>query len=201
MAALCARRNLFDLEYGQVLPMPVLAAVILAALLLENDHLGAARLLDNLGPDRCARDDWSAHLGRSPAKGEDLGQRHFGAYLARDPLDRYLIADADAVLFSACLYNCEHENTRIQLNIGAPNPCQRIDSGVSTPAALRLALGGKKEPPDPSSNHESQRFSNRASRWPSLADNSRIKYRRGGRFVTPFCYFLMTGCVRRNGLL
>src|SRR5208282_2624574 len=176
--------------------MPVFAAVVLAALLFENDHLGAAWLLDDLCPYRRARNDWSAHLGRLAAKGEDLGQRYFSAYFARDPLDRDLIADADAVLFSACLYDCEHRNTRTQLNIGAPNPCQRIDSAPLSD----LAFAGKRKLPTCYRITRTPFFT-RASRWPSFADHSRIRCRRGGRLVTPFCYFLMTGCVRRNRIV
>ena len=64
--ALCARRNLLDLQNSQFLAMPALAAIVLAPLLLEYDHLGAARLLHDLRRHRRARDHRCADFGASP---------------------------------------------------------------------------------------------------------------------------------------
>ena len=44
------------LEQGEFLPMAALAPRILAAALLEGDHLLGPRLLEHLGGDRCAGD-------------------------------------------------------------------------------------------------------------------------------------------------
>src|SRR5713226_1878807 len=102
-AGLCAGGNFLDLEHGQFLAMTALSPIILAALFLEDDHFRAACLLHDFRRDRRTRDHWRADLGRFSADGQNFIERDCAADLAGEPFDRYLVADADAVLLSARL--------------------------------------------------------------------------------------------------
>jgi hypothetical protein len=46
------------------------------------------------------------------------------ADFALDTFDGYLVADADAILLSACSYDCKHALVRTLLTIGARPRCQ-----------------------------------------------------------------------------
>src|SRR5271170_5899203 len=105
--------------------MPAFAAVILAPLFLEHDYLRAARLLQDLRRYRRARDDRGTDLRSLAADSQHLVKRNRRANLAGKPLDRNLVADADAVLFSACLYYCKHHLCRTNTIIGRSAASQR----------------------------------------------------------------------------
>src|ERR1043165_951644 len=81
--------DLVDAQDGDRLAMTVLAAVIVAAALLEDQHLLAALLLDHRRADRGAGDGRGAGLGLGAfADDEHLAQLDGGAGLARQLLDR-----------------------------------------------------------------------------------------------------------------
>src|SRR5579884_3041344 len=138
---LCATADLLDLEDRQFLTMAMLAAVVLAPLLLEDDYLGAARLLDDPGLDRRACDQRRADCGRVRiAEREHLGDLDMAADIALEPLDGNLVADRDAVLLPACLDDCEHDETRTLKIIGRAPLCQL--AGVN-PAPNARGLRGR----------------------------------------------------------
>src|ERR1700677_1246686 len=63
-----------DLDDGKFLAMALLALVALALLLLEDDDLLAATILEDLGGDRGARQGGVAHLvALALARGQDIG--------------------------------------------------------------------------------------------------------------------------------
>jgi hypothetical protein len=89
--------------------MTMFAPVILAPLLLEHDHFGAARLLNDFRPNRGIRDERLPYGIGSVV----IDRKHFiEAYLASDfalnPLDDDLIAGPDSVLFSPGFDYREH---------------------------------------------------------------------------------------------
>ena len=91
-----------------MLAMTVLAPVILPPLLLEDDDLLAARLLDHLGGDRRAGDRGIAGLGAVAAKQDHLGKLDDIAGLARDLLDLDDVVGRHAILLAACANDREH---------------------------------------------------------------------------------------------
>src|SRR5207237_2113523 len=76
-------------QYGLMLPMALLAPVILPPLLLEDDDLGRAGLLDDRGADQSALEQWRPRrdLG-SLADHQYLAQLDRRPGLARQLLDR-----------------------------------------------------------------------------------------------------------------
>src|ERR1700730_9255452 len=101
--------DFLDLKYGQFLAMAALAPVIFALLLLEHDDLGAARLLhDTRAHGRVGHGWLTNHRCFITADREHVAQFDLGADIARDALDGYLVANADAVLLSACPYDSKH---------------------------------------------------------------------------------------------
>jgi hypothetical protein len=89
--------------------MAMLAAIILAPLLLEDDYFGAAGLLNDLRPDRSVSDGRASDRARSLVLDREyVIERDFAANIARDSFDRDLVARANPILFSAGLYDCEH---------------------------------------------------------------------------------------------
>src|ERR1700687_4223869 len=89
--------------------MAALAPVIFALLLLEHDDLGAARLLhDTCAHGRVGNGRRTNHRCFIATDREHVAQVDLGADIARDALHGYLVADADAVLLSACPYDCKH---------------------------------------------------------------------------------------------
>src|ERR1039458_6715081 len=107
--ALGARGDFLDLEHGQFLPMPAFAAIVLAPLLLEYDHLGTAGLLHDFRVHRGARHQWPSDRGAFAANRQHLGERDLRADIAEEAFDGDLVARGNAVLFSASLYNCKHD--------------------------------------------------------------------------------------------
>src|SRR5581483_6826974 len=109
-----AALDLLDLEHREFLTVAAFAAVVLTPLLLEYDHLGAARLLHDPRPHRRVSHRRRADHRRVAADRKHIAEFDLGADLTRDALDGYLVADADAVLLSARPYDCEHGSS--------PNP-------------------------------------------------------------------------------
>src|SRR5256885_13437457 len=105
-----AGEDLGDLYQGIFLAMPALPTRVLAAPLLEGDHLGTAALLDhrcsNGSPDdrRGAKRDGVAAHHQHLVELDDL------AGLAVDLLDLELVVGGDAVLLPAGLDDCEHRS-------------------------------------------------------------------------------------------
>src|SRR5262249_34176419 len=120
-----AHRNLLDPEYRQLLPMPMLAAIVLAPLFLEHDDLAAPRLLHDLRTHGSARDHRSSDFGVLAPQRQHLGEADFRPDIAGNPLDRELVAYTNAVLLPAGFYDRKHGPIGITLNIGAPRACQR----------------------------------------------------------------------------
>src|SRR5579885_3146608 len=109
MRALLGAPDLFDSEHGQFLSVTAFAPVILTALFLEHDDLGAARLLHDARAHRCVGHRRGAdRRGVIAADREHLAQLDIRADLALDALDRDLGAYADAILLSACPYDGKH---------------------------------------------------------------------------------------------
>src|SRR5579863_9110103 len=63
MCALLAGANAGDAQHGHRLAMAVLATIVVAAALLEHQHLVAELVLEHLGGDRRARNQRRARLG------------------------------------------------------------------------------------------------------------------------------------------
>ena len=85
------------------------AAVMLAALLLENQHLGAALLLEDLALDERALDGAGANLDVvSVGHHEHAVERNGVTGFALEALHGNDIVLRDAVLFAAGLDHCEH---------------------------------------------------------------------------------------------
>src|SRR6266851_712130 len=88
-----------DAQHGERLAMPVLAAVVVPPLLLEDDHLVAADLLDHLGRDGRAA---GAALGIGAlADHEHAVEGHLGARLAGELLDGDQVVLGNFVLLAA----------------------------------------------------------------------------------------------------
>ena len=87
--------------------MAVLAAIVVAAALLEDDDLFAARLRDDLGrdDDACGIDDFAAVAGQ-----QDFAQRDLVAGIPCQLLDRDLVSGGNPVLLAACAQHCEHRS-------------------------------------------------------------------------------------------
>ena len=85
--------------------MAGLAAIVVAAALLEDDDLLALRLGDDFGRNR--------HLGGvgdllALARQQDIAQRYRVAGFARQLLDRDLVSGGNPVLLAASTHYCEH---------------------------------------------------------------------------------------------
>src|SRR5581483_10620215 len=94
-----AALDLLDLEHREFLTVAAFAAVVLTPLLLEYDHLGAARLLHDPRPHRRV-----SHRRRADHRRVAADRKHIAEF----------DLDADAVLLSARPYDCEHGSS--------PNP-------------------------------------------------------------------------------
>src|SRR5215469_10231461 len=100
-------------QYGLLLAMTLFAPIIVPPLLLKDDDLGRARLLDHSGADRST--------GQQRRPGGDLGpvanHQHLGELdrrprLARELLDRNHIVLGDLVLLAAGPDHREHDTCR-----------------------------------------------------------------------------------------
>ena len=95
----CADRG--DLQRRERLAVALLAAVALAALVLEDDDLLAQALLDNLGLDRDAADRRLADLDAAAVVGEQQGpERDLRAGGTDELLDAKGLPFADTILLS-----------------------------------------------------------------------------------------------------
>src|SRR6185503_1664428 len=87
------------------LAMALLAAVVVAAALLEHRHLVALSLGDDLRRDRQA----AGRLEAAAVAGEQhVTQRDLVAGVAVELLDHDLVSRVDAILLSARAHDCEH---------------------------------------------------------------------------------------------
>jgi hypothetical protein len=91
--------------------MALLAAIVLAPLLLEDDDLVAALVLDHLGRDQRAGDGRAARLGAAVAAEQDhLRKLDNVAGLACDLLDLDDIVRRHAILLAARANDREHDS-------------------------------------------------------------------------------------------
>src|SRR5438874_3329761 len=109
--------DLGDPQDAFFLSVAVLAAVIVAALLFEDDDLDAAALLDKLGADRGAIDERrpGRQFGALAADHQDLAQFDRGAGFADELLDRDHVVLGDLVLFAAGADHCKHDRNRYRV--------------------------------------------------------------------------------------
>src|SRR5208283_2074370 len=108
-STLGARLDAGDLDDRQILPVTALALGILAAPLLERDHLRPAGLLDDLAGDACARHVRGADgVGRAVEQRQNLVENHLRAGFAGQGHDGDLFFGGDRVLLAAGLDDCEH---------------------------------------------------------------------------------------------
>ena len=99
-------------QHRHVLAMAVLAAAVLPAALLENDDLVEPVLRDDEGRHGGAGHERGADGGAgAAADGEHVGEGDDGAGLGFELLDLEDLAGRDAILFSACADDCEHEGS------------------------------------------------------------------------------------------
>ena len=94
-----------DAHDAHLLTVAVLAPIVLAALLLEDDDLLFAGLLDQLARDGGARDRGSADL---VADHQDFVEGHGAAFGDRQLLDDDDVARLDPVLLATRLDDCKH---------------------------------------------------------------------------------------------
>src|SRR3984893_18183097 len=137
-----------DLKYGQFLAMAALAPVIFALLLLEHDDLGAARLLHDTRAHGRVGHDWRANYRCFiAADREHIAQFDLGADITLDALDGYLVADADAVLLSACPYDCKHALDPNPLSYRTPTAVSNMPRQQTnrSPTRLRFVNSGVAE--------------------------------------------------------
>src|SRR5690554_8230974 len=102
-----------DLKLGIRLTMPELAAVVLAALHFEDDHLLRAILRGDFSLHLRALDERLADDRLFAADHEDLIELDGSADLTIELFDTQAVAFADAILFSTCLDDCVHGAVRI----------------------------------------------------------------------------------------
>src|SRR5262245_6619214 len=105
---LAVGEDLGDAEQRQILAMPPLAAVVLAALLLKHDDLATASLLHHLGGNQRASNGRAARLRAVAAKQQHLADFDDIARLARDALDLDNVVRRHAILLAARANDREH---------------------------------------------------------------------------------------------
>ena len=160
---------------GELLAMAALAPRILAAALLEGDHLGAAALLDHLGGDAGAGNRRRAELRLSRRRASARRQAARSAGLALDPLDLDDLVLGDPVLLAAGLDDCEHRSGPV------------LDPGARTsgPASFSRivwwlqALSAVTKRADPTARAV------RPSLWPPPCGLSRIGRNQADRLAAP----------------
>ena len=99
-----------DDELRVKLAMALRAAVLLAALHLDDEDLVAAALADDLGVDERARDVRLSErqlLAIGTAHEENLSELHGAADFTFEFFDLEDLARLDAILLSACFNDCE----------------------------------------------------------------------------------------------
>src|SRR5579863_1850093 len=98
-----------DLQDRLMLPVALLAPVVVASPLLEDQHLVGSRLLHHFGGDRSTRQHGGAYLGVAPVGDhEHLVEANLGAWLSRHRLDGDEVVLGDAVLLAAGADHCVH---------------------------------------------------------------------------------------------
>src|SRR5919109_709539 len=98
-----------DAQHRLTLPMAALAAVVVAAVLLEDQHLVGLGLIQHLGHDRSALHQRRADLQVGIfAHHQDFAERHVGAGFDFQLLDQNDVVLGDLVLLAARLDHCEH---------------------------------------------------------------------------------------------
>src|SRR5690606_26531605 len=105
-----------DAQLREGLTVSLLAAVVLAALDLEDDDLLRAVLSHDLGHDLGARHVGLADLGGVAADHEDLVELDGATHVSRELLDTEAVALAHSVLLAARLDDCVHESSRKRLS-------------------------------------------------------------------------------------
>src|SRR6516225_256346 len=88
--------------------MPLLAAIVGATLLLEDDDLVAALLLQHFRRDQCPGDQGTAGFGAVAAEQEHLAELDDVARLARNALDLDNVVRCHAILLAAHANDREH---------------------------------------------------------------------------------------------
>src|SRR5579863_9440377 len=136
--------------------MAALAAIVLAPLLLEYDDLGPARLLYDFRVHRGTLDEWPSDDGAFAANRQHLGERDLCADIADEAFDGDLVACSDAVLLSASLYDCKHDEIRTTLIIGLSQPCQRMPMVTESKRGTSIVL--PVAPADFTTSTENDRF-------------------------------------------
>src|SRR6202022_520195 len=105
---LAVGEDLGDAKHRDLVAIATLAARILAAPLLERDHLGAALVLQHFGCNGSARDRRCAEHRRISAEQENFAKLHDRADIAVDLANLEHIIRNDAVLPAAGFDDCEH---------------------------------------------------------------------------------------------
>src|SRR5262245_50928650 len=120
---LAVGQDLGDAERSQKLAMTLLAAVIRAPLLLEDDDLVAPPLRDDLGRDHGPGDGRAPGFGTAlAAEQDDLGKLDDIAGLASDLLDFNNVVWRHAILLAACANDREHDRFRPSSWLEGPAP-------------------------------------------------------------------------------
>src|SRR5688572_20201432 len=98
-----------DAQHRLELPVAALAAIVVAAMLLEDQHLVGLGLVEHLGHDRSALHQRRADLQVGIfAHHQDFAERHIGAGFDFQLLDQNDVVLGDLVLLAARLDHCEH---------------------------------------------------------------------------------------------
>src|SRR6185437_9696604 len=125
-----ASQDLGDTDHRELVAVAALAPRILAAALLEGDHLVAARVLEHFAGNGGARDSRRAELGRIAAHDKDLAKLDDLAGLAIDPVDPDDVFGGNPVLFSAGLDDCEHLSSSCSIPVLGPVPDRLLSVGL-----------------------------------------------------------------------
>src|ERR1700730_9538199 len=133
-AALRARRalgvDLSDPQQGLILAVAVLAPVIVPPLLLEDDDLVGAALLDQGGADRgVSQQGCAGRYGGAVADHQHLGELDRRARLAGELLDGDHVVRGDLVLLAAGADHCKHDLADIGWRARRGNPCLGRNAG------------------------------------------------------------------------
>jgi len=126
-----------DLQDRVLLAMALLAAIIVAAALLEHRDLVGLGLGDDLGGDGQAAGRLE---GRPLAGQQDVAQRDLVTGIAVELLDDDLVSGGDAILLAARAHDCEHWLFSSTTEFRFPRACGRY---AGTSAGKRAAYGSR----------------------------------------------------------
>src|SRR6266851_7581672 len=131
-------------QQGLVLAVAVLAPIIVPPLLLEDDDLVGAALLDEGGADRGAGQERRAgRYGGAVADHQHLGELNRRARLAGELLDGDHVVRGDLVLLAAGADHCKHGCLKVTgpISVGAPAAATlasaETQAGRASPSARR----------------------------------------------------------------